>query len=75
MQEQLLDLAGEKNIEATHRAPEGSRGKEQEVNGPDGRSEKSSQHDFSSKKSFACKRRNGEPKKSKGKGVIGLSYL
>ena len=74
MQEQFLDLAGERNIEATHSAPKGSRGNEQEVNGPDGRSEKSSQHDFSPKKSFACKRRNGEPKKSKSKDG-GLSYL
>lgn len=64
-----MDLAGERDTEATHTTLEGSRGNEQEVNGPDDGSEKSSQHDFSPNKSFACNRSNWEPKKSKGKGV------
>lgn len=42
MQEQFLDVAGGRNFEATHSVLEGSRGNEQEVNRPDGRSEKSS---------------------------------
>lgn len=37
-----MDVAGGRNFEATHSVLEGSRGNEQEVNRPDGRSEKSS---------------------------------
>lgn len=75
MQKQFLIFSGERNTEVTRSALSGNRGKDFKGKGPGGRSEKNSQCNFSPKKSFACERGSGEPKKTTGKGGIELSYL
>lgn len=64
-----MDLAGERNIEATQSVLEGSRGNEQEVNRPDGRSEKSSSVISTQRSLWPAKEEMGNPRRAKVRGV------